>query len=170
MNLTLIKPIQLHIYHYGTFSLPSDYYFLLLCLLFTLFMTFLSDLLPFGAMFLSPPPPPVTLFPYTFPSLYIPLPHTSLLLPPSSPPALSSLYILLLSLSFLSSDLLCFGDATDSRGQKSIREEVPRSHHFCYQRQAPTDNNQIRWSFKSKSHISLDIIFISSTHCISSQL
>ena len=72
----------------------SDYYFLLLCLLFTFFMTFLSDLLPFGAMFLSPPPPPVTLFPYTFPSLYIPLPHTSLPLPPSSPPALSTLFII----------------------------------------------------------------------------
>ena len=95
------------------------------------------------------------------------LPSTSLFLTRPFP---SPLPLPLLSPPFLSSDLLCFGDATDSRGQKPIREEVPRSHHFCYQWQASTDYNQIRWSFKSKSHILLDIIFISSTHCITSQL
>ena len=79
----------------------------------------------------------------------------------SFPPLFSSL---------LSADLLRSSDAANSWGEKSFSKEVPRSHHFCYQWQASTDYNQIRWSFKSKSYISLDIIFISSTRCITSQL
>ena len=86
VNLTLIKPIQLHIFRLLFSSSLS-------------LIHILHDILKwFGSMFLSPPhPPPVTLFPYTFPSLYIPLPHTSLPLPPSSPPALSTLFIIKIS-------------------------------------------------------------------------
>ena len=47
--------------------------------------------------------------------------------------------------SFFLSDFPRSGDAANSRGTQSIREEVPRPPHCRHRWQAPTHHHQIRW-------------------------